>query len=75
MPNGTLRQGTADAHSVIPHSRAFDIAFQQALDDISQDPSGWAKGTYTVNVTFQAVVVVENPGRVDGYIVNIDPVS
>jgi hypothetical protein len=76
MPNGRMSaQGRADRDSIIPHSRAFDIAFQQALDEITQDSSGFAPGQYTVNVTFQADITVTNPGRVDSYVVNIDPAT
>ena len=73
MANGPTVQGNAShigTPTLIPHSRLFDAAFQDALNQLST-ATGWGPGQYTVNVEFQAQITVTNPGRVDGYIVNI----
>jgi hypothetical protein len=63
---GTFRPGENENVDVPNHMRGWNLAFQNALDNIGRAP-----GNYRTNVEFSATVKIENPGEVVEYIVTI----
>jgi len=79
MGDGLQAHGSNTNHAVTGtmHSRMFDAALQDALNNISDfgfTPTAPGE-PYTVRVEFVATVSVSNPGRVDGYKVTLTQVT
>lgn len=69
-------QGRVRAEDVAPsHSKGFDAALDAALDEAEKLADRLGRRDFRVNVEFAADVLVENPGRIQHYIVTLTPAS